>query len=451
MQHFPKECSLEYYRQTPEEEEEVEEYDDVIEIDPPAPSPFRFLAPAFNPQGNIFFNNIENHEYEPTAENLSQCVMRFPDNTIVIMSKLNNAIDFNGRSYEMFSKETQNLPFIPIINSLPITNSFDLMGGMFRGIQPPTTQHGDLTPVFELLKALCTGDEEDYDFLLNHIAHMFQKPQERTDIAVLIFGPDGTGKGLLYNLLAACLHPYTHKVVGFDKFKSYLNQSVYCATKILITIDECHKIPEKDLQILKNCITNTTDNLTLRKGGNPTPVNVYYRLFIYSNSTEVIKLIPSSKRYFALHPLFDDKPFYSRIARTLYLPNVTPDTVDPKIASAFTQFMLRRDIRNYNPHQTLITAFQEDLTLANLPRDERIIIMFIRKHRQYCSQEHTSKDLFNLYQKYVKNNNIREAETEPAKLGELFRKTWFTVRLQKSTRTKWYKLQPGYETNPLIN
>jgi len=295
MQHFPKPWSLEYYSQTPEQADvivvEEEEYDDVIEIDPPAPSPVRFLAPAFNPQGNIFFNNIQNREYEPTAENLSQCVMLFPDNTIVTMTKLNNVVDFIGRSYEMFSKETQNIPFIPIINSLPITNSFDLMGGMFKGIQPSTIQDADLSPVFQLLMAHCNQNEENYNFFLDHMAHMFQRPQERTDIAVLMLGCEGVGKGLLYNLLAACLYPFTQKVFGFDIFKSYI-KTIPSATNLLIAIDECHTIPPKDLQILKDCVTNQTASIFLRKGGHRTPVNIYYRIFIFSNNINLIPLDP---------------------------------------------------------------------------------------------------------------------------------------------------------------
>jgi len=68
------------------------------------------------------------------------------------------------------------------------------MGGMFKGIQPSTIQDADLSPVFQLLMAHCNQNEVNFNFFLDHMAHMFQRPQERTDIAVLMLGSEGVGK-----------------------------------------------------------------------------------------------------------------------------------------------------------------------------------------------------------------------------------------------------------------
>jgi len=48
---------------------------------------------------------------------------------------------------------------------------------------------------------LCGDDEKHYEYFLNYIAHMIQKPNEKISIAFIFKGKQGTGKNTLLDTI----------------------------------------------------------------------------------------------------------------------------------------------------------------------------------------------------------------------------------------------------------
>ena len=59
-----------------------------------------------------------------------------------------------------------------------------------------------------LLKVLSGGDDEKYQYLLKYLAHAIQRPEEKPQIMLVLYGGQGTGKGTFIRLLEA-IWPYT--------------------------------------------------------------------------------------------------------------------------------------------------------------------------------------------------------------------------------------------------
>ena len=52
-----------------------------------------------------------------------------------------------------------------------------------------------------LFRVLCNGDETAYEYLINWLAHAFQKPETKPEVIIILMGPEGTGKGTLLRIL----------------------------------------------------------------------------------------------------------------------------------------------------------------------------------------------------------------------------------------------------------
>jgi len=371
---------------------------------------------AFKLQHDITFDKISSNEIPATLENLAHCVMVMPaDNLILIYTMFNGERILTSRSLKEWSKEHKNSPILDAVLHLPPSTRFDLKD-MFTGFHPFPTTRKDISPILDFIRnGICAQNDDDFNNLLNHFAHILQKPFERSNVTVLLYGNQGTGKGILYNLLAACLDPFAQQVQGFDKFHQYI-KNFQSSTKLLINIDQCNIINDKNLQVLKDIITNTKASYRLRVNANPFTINIYFRLLIFSNINDIIKMIPSERRYFCLNPALRKKEFYSRIAQFIYIPGSNPPQVDPEIAAHFTQFLLNRDISKYNPHATEVTAFQADIIKRQLPPAHRIIVQFFEARRDWLIQgkdqlhrgEHPSTVIFEEYEKFIQKIPLKK-------------------------------------------
>ena len=94
---------------------------------------------------------------------------------------------------------------------IPKAGSYKLIGDLIFGI-------------------ICSGNEEPYQYLCFFLAHMIQKPEEKPDVAIILIGGQGTGKGMFYRLLKK-IWPHTmlqvhdiNDVVG--KFTSVLEKTL---------------------------------------------------------------------------------------------------------------------------------------------------------------------------------------------------------------------------------
>jgi hypothetical protein len=76
---------------------------------------------------------------------------------------------------------------------------------LFRGWQIQPVE-GDWTLIdWHLKNVLCSGDQSQYDYLLDWIAHLIQFPNEKPDVAVVMRGGKGVGKSLFASKLAKAL------------------------------------------------------------------------------------------------------------------------------------------------------------------------------------------------------------------------------------------------------
>jgi putative DNA primase/helicase len=144
-------------------------------------------------------------------------------------------------------------------------------------------------------------DEAGLDWLLNWIAFKVQRPGSRPGTAILLQGPPGSGKNVLYRVLAHLLGPANCVQIGeSDLAKPY---NLHFATKLLIFANELldnHRRGGSLGDGLKATITDSEVFLE-SKGVARTPAANRAALLAATNRTKPIEIEEADRRWTVFH------------------------------------------------------------------------------------------------------------------------------------------------------
>lgn len=89
-----------------------------------------------------------------------------------------------------------------------------------------------------ILEKICGGDERFYEYFLNYLAHIIQKPHIKTRVNVILKGIQGTGKGQFFNFFGNGImgELYYISTASAERILGKFNEHI--ETKILINWDE---------------------------------------------------------------------------------------------------------------------------------------------------------------------------------------------------------------------
>ena len=91
--------------------------------------------------------------------------------------------------------------------------------------------------IYNFLKnVICNGDNILFTYLLDYLAHMIQKPQEKPGVMIVMLGGQGTGKGTFFNLLRKIWPRTTLQVSDIDHIVGNFNASL--ERNFIVCMDE---------------------------------------------------------------------------------------------------------------------------------------------------------------------------------------------------------------------
>jgi hypothetical protein len=151
-----------------------------------------------------------------------------------------------------------------------------------------------------ILRIICNGDAEHFGWLMDWIAHMIQKPQEPSQVAVVLKGGEGIGKGFLAKRLGDLVgHEHYAQVSNSKNVFGDFNASL--ADTLLLFCDELFASGDKGHEAeMKRMITEDTVQIT-RKGLDPVMEPRYFRTMIASNELHVVNASKDARRFFILY------------------------------------------------------------------------------------------------------------------------------------------------------
>ena len=189
-------------------------------------------------------------------------------------------------------------------------------------------------------EVFANGNQAHADYIMDWFANIVQFPHRRTEVAISLYGEQGTGKGLIVDWIRKSVlgpkHTFQTANPEKDLFARFSNGLV---NKTLIQVDEVKSLHSYD-DMLKDAITNRTVNLE-RKGKDIITVEAYANLFFTSNNEHALK-VPVDDRRFVLFQCSSkyrgDKQYFEDLSRHLETPGVDV---------WFYRFLKERDISAY--------------------------------------------------------------------------------------------------------
>ena len=150
-----------------------------------------------------------------------------------------------------------------------------------------------------LLEIICDGDLCNYNYLLNYLAHMLQKPEEKPMVAVILLGGQGIGKGTLYTLIKA-IWPYTIRQVQSIEEVTGRFTAAALEQSLGVWMDEAlFSGDKKSTDKLKGLITE--DRITIEEKFKPAKtMKSFHRLFGASNREHFAPTDRDDRRFFFL-------------------------------------------------------------------------------------------------------------------------------------------------------
>jgi len=226
----------------------------------------------------------------------------------------------------------------------------------FRGFQVEP-EPGDCSPYLDhLLYVMCAGDESTYRYLLGWLGHLFQYPDIKPNVAVVLKSVEGTGKGTMAEPLLRIVGPHGIKTNGAYAIAGRFNGTV--ANRLLIFADEVDLTEKHVADRLKSIISETTVNME-RKGLEMEPLPNYCRLIFASNHSRVISAGLRERRYLVLEP--SDK--YAQDPH--YFKNLWA-WIEGNGAAKLLHYLLNVDLSDFDPYRCPQTAALIAEKLSNL-------------------------------------------------------------------------------------
>jgi len=250
--------------------------------------------------------------------------------------------------------------------------------------------------LYHLKHVICNNDNRVYEFMLNWLAHIVQKPNDRMGIAILCKSDQGIGKNLFFekfigdNLIgihSACFE--ANQVVG--KFNSLISDKMYIVINEIEAEGELIKTSNK----MKALITDKTQKLE-KKGVDAIQINNYCNYVLLTNNNNVIKVEEGDRRYLCLEASSCKK------GDSTYYKNLAKDADDIKIGECFFHMLMKRDLSEFNPKSNNVipmTDYKKELIYISKPKIKKWFEEYIEHQRTGTKLEYTIK-IRELYQKF---------------------------------------------------
>ena len=166
---------------------------------------------------------------------------------------------------------------------------------------PPTIEPID-TPYLEiadfLYSVIASNDSIIFEYLINYLAHLYQKPEEKPGIMVALMSAQGCGKGVFMQMLSKIWSRTTLMINDIESITGRFNLCL--ERKLIINLDEAMYVNDNAGQEkLKNLITEPYINVEA-KHQMPRTVNSLHRFFLATNHEHFLRTSKDDRRLFAV-------------------------------------------------------------------------------------------------------------------------------------------------------
>ena len=241
----------------------------------------------------------------------------------------------------------------------------------------PEPVKGDFTILDRHIReVICSGVEEYYEYHMNYLAHMVQKPEEKPGVMIIYMGGEGAGKGSMCRVLEAIWSHSTMQVSNIDdvlgRFTGALERSY------IVWLDEAiFKGDRKSQDTLKSFITEPYIRIE-EKYQPKRGIESYHRVFAATNHDHFGQVAADNRRFFMLNVSNHrkvDRATTVEVQRKQndYWRDFYAALRDEVTIPALLYYLINRDITRFNVNQFPSTRTHQDQKLKSLGGIEKFL------------------------------------------------------------------------------
>jgi hypothetical protein len=168
------------------------------------------------------------------------------------------------------------------------------------GLQP--SKKGSWLYLQEMMyEALCGGNDEYFDYLMNWLRYAIQHPERQGEVAVVMRGEKGIGKSTLGSVMCRMIGRHAMHVASAQSLTGRFN--AHMQDCLFLFSDEAVKPNDKNAEsVLKHIITSETIEVE-KKGVDLVTTRNRLKIMMASNAAWVIPASMDERRYFVLDVL----------------------------------------------------------------------------------------------------------------------------------------------------
>lgn len=174
---------------------------------------------------------------------------------------------------------------------------------IYKGFQYKVTDDNDYSKIedylFHIKDVWANGNDETYNYILNWFAHIYQKPEKKTLVAIVIPSKtQGNGKNLALKPHSEIMKDLYYSTAQVEEIVGNFNPSA--EARLLINLNECTWAGRKSQSgILKALVTE--DKMTINnKNVKPYMIENFSNVIVTSNDENPIEVEQKNRRYFVL-------------------------------------------------------------------------------------------------------------------------------------------------------
>ena len=272
---------------------------------------------------------------------------------------------------------------------------------------------------------IARGEDVVYEYLLNWFSFILQKPGDKTEVALVITGKEGSGKNVFTDVLSKLLGRYANpNLTNINHIVGNFNTAL--EDKKLIV---CNELSSADTNkylnsdTLKAVITERKVNIEAKGVDARLRENVV-NLILVSNHFGPIKITANDRRYLIL------ETSNKRCKDFQYFKALTAGFTRDFYNNLFTFFM-NRDISKFNPRHIPDTKERQDLIETNKTSYE----MFYEENSERFEEGWHTEECYFEYSRWAKDHGfaVCAANTFGGKMRE-----WINRKQRRTDGQRFY-------------
>jgi hypothetical protein len=207
----------------------------------------------------------------------------------------------------------------------------------------PGSDDAEVSPLFLDFFARLMPDEQEHGIVMQWLAHIFQRPEQRPSWHLMLTSDTGTGKGFLVENI---LHPLLRHTSVVSDYSQVMGRfSGVLANNLLVLIDDAKAKTEATQTQLKSLLSEERAYVE-KKHGDAGMVDTYTRFILASNEHRPLWLDASERRWYVTARLVHR---HDRTETAAFIQKLADWLAEPGSLDRVYNWFMAYDLTGFNP------------------------------------------------------------------------------------------------------